>query len=201
MFEYATDLFDAPPSRGWPRHLARLLDRDRRRIRRSASRDLPLLGDEERHGCVVEWNDTAAELPARRVHPRALRGAGAEDARCRRGRIRGRRAHLSRARRARNQLAHHLQSRGVGPDVLVGHLPRALARAGRRSARHPQGGRRLRAARPRAIRGAAGVHDRGCAALGAARHRSSSRRASARAVLSTTAPADQAMTPAATWPT
>ena len=39
--------------------------------------ELPLLTEAERRQLLVEWNDTAAALPAGRRHPRALRGAGA----------------------------------------------------------------------------------------------------------------------------
>ena len=46
----------------------------------------------------------------------------------------------------------------AGPEVLVGALRRALARAGGRAARHPQGRRRLPAARSRLSGRAAGLH-------------------------------------------
>ena len=47
---------------------------------------------------------------------------------------------------------------GVGPGGAGGALPGALARAGGGAAGHPQGGRRLRAARPGLPGGAAGLH-------------------------------------------
>ena len=66
--------------------------------------------------------------------------------------------------RRANRLARHLRAAGVGPEVPVGVLPRALAAAGRRPARHPQGGRRLRAARSGLSGGAARLHAGGRAA-------------------------------------
>ena len=46
-----------------------------------------------------------------------------------------------------NQLAHHLRRAGGGARGAGRDLPGALARSDRRAARHPQGRRRLRAAR------------------------------------------------------
>ena len=47
-----------------------------------------------------------------------------------------------------NRLAHHLRGLGRRPRGGGGAVPRALARHGDRASRHPQGGRRLSAARP-----------------------------------------------------
>ena len=67
-----------------------------------------------------------------------------------------------------NQLAHHLRDLGVGPEVRGGAVRRALARDDHRAARHPQGGRRLSAARPVLSARAAGLHAGGCWRAGAA---------------------------------
>ena len=63
---------------------------------------LPLLTEAERQQVLVEWNDTARRLPARRLHPPPLRGPGGPHARTPSPLVRRRRrAHLPRARRAR----------------------------------------------------------------------------------------------------
>src|SRR4029077_9625811 len=81
---------------------------------------LPCLGAAERHRLLVEWNDTAAAYPsAKCLHE--LFAAQAErtpDAVA----VIYEAQHLSYGEldRRANQLAHHLRSLGVGPEVIVG---------------------------------------------------------------------------------
>ncbi len=117
--EYAADLFDGGTIDRLVGHLTTLLegiaaDAD---LRLSA---LPLLGEAERHRLLVEWNATAAGYPSQEcLHD--LFAAQAErtpDAVA----VIAEEAQLSYGEldRRSNQLAHHLRSLGVGPEVIVG---------------------------------------------------------------------------------
>jgi amino acid adenylation domain-containing protein len=100
-------------------HLRTLLEGMAENLDRSLA-DLPILTMEERHQLLVEWNDTGVDYPQDRcLHelfeaqvertPEAV--ALAFDSEQLTFRELNRRA---------NQLAHHLQRLGVGPEVLVG---------------------------------------------------------------------------------
>jgi amino acid adenylation domain-containing protein/non-ribosomal peptide synthase protein (TIGR01720 family) len=116
--EYRTDLFDATTIDRMLGHYAALLTAIAARADAPVG-DLSILDPAERHRLLVEWNDTAVELPAACVHElfvaQASRTPDAVAA------VAGA-AHLTyRALDARsNQLARYLRSLGVGPDTLVG---------------------------------------------------------------------------------
>ena len=77
-------------------------------------------------------------------------------------------AHLPRARRARQPARPPPARLGVGPESAWASVRGALGGAHRGPARHPQGGRRLRAAGPRLPARAPGVHAGGHRRAGAA---------------------------------
>jgi amino acid adenylation domain-containing protein len=118
-FEYATDLFDASTVDRLAGHLRVLLDGIVADPDARAS-ELPLLGEVERHQLLSEWNATAADYPRDKcLHDlfaeQAARTPDAvalvyEDSALTYGEL---------DRRA-NQLGHHLQKLGVGPEVIVG---------------------------------------------------------------------------------
>ncbi len=145
-FEYCSALFDASTIERMVGHFTRLLESIVATPDTAITR-LPLLSAAELHQQLVEWNDTAVPLPAASVHqlfeavaarmpdaiavtedgrpetgatqsppqpPRMQGGAGQSP-------IANRQSPISyRELNARaNQLAHHLRSLGVGPDVLV----------------------------------------------------------------------------------
>lgn len=125
IFEYNTDLFDAATVARLAGHFVRLL------AQVAADPSTPvgalrLLGADERHRLLVEYNRTArplagpADLVARvaaqaRRHPGSLAVVDGDE----------RLDHATLQRRA-NRLAHALIARGVRPDQVVGlHAPRS----------------------------------------------------------------------------
>jgi amino acid adenylation domain-containing protein len=90
-------------------------------------RDLPILTQEERHQLTVEWNDTRADYPKDLLlhqlfeaqverAPEAVALAGPSLAR---GSASQARLSYAELNRRANQLAQHLQTLGVGSEVLV----------------------------------------------------------------------------------
>jgi len=117
--EYATDLFDRPTIEGlagsFRTLLAGIMAHPEQRVAA-----LPLLSHVERHRLLVEWNatesqsanagivcDLIAEQVARAPHAAALEFGGKT-------------LTYAELDSRSNQLAHYLQSVGVGPDVIVG---------------------------------------------------------------------------------
>src|SRR5437879_5358242 len=82
--------------------------------------ELPLLTEAERQLLLVEWNNTATDYPKNQCLHQLVEGqvARTPDALA----VVFEEQHLTyRDLNARaNQLAHHLQALGVGPEVLVG---------------------------------------------------------------------------------
>src|SRR5262249_11375039 len=80
---------------------------------------LPLLTEAERQQMLVDWNDTRVEYPAICTHElfeqqMALRPDDTAIV------FEEQRLSFRELNERANRLAHHLQNRGVGPDVLVG---------------------------------------------------------------------------------
>ena len=118
MLEYATDLFDGAGVAVLAGRLVRLLEAAVAEPGRAVGR-LEILSGEERHTILRDWNATARALePAtlpQLFDAQALRTPDAvavvfEDQRLSYRELEGR----------ANQVAHHLQSLGVGPEVVVG---------------------------------------------------------------------------------
>ena len=118
-FEYNSDLFDRQTIRRLARHFVNLLEGV---VADSQQRlyNLPLLSEAEHHQVEIEWNETTVEydgspcvfhLFERRVEeaPEAIAVASAD----------GSLTYRELNARA-NQLAHHLQALGVGPEKIVG---------------------------------------------------------------------------------
>ena len=118
VLEYNTGLFDAETIARMMGHLQTLLEGIVANSDRRLS-DLPLLTEDERHQLFVEWNDTATEYPQDQcIHQlfeaQVERTPGAVAVVYGDEHLTYRELH----ERA-NQLAHHLQELGIGPEVLV----------------------------------------------------------------------------------
>jgi amino acid adenylation domain-containing protein/FkbM family methyltransferase len=120
LIEYSTDLFEPATIRRLAGYYSRLLEAGVANPEQSIS-ELPMLPDAERQQLLVDWNDTAAELPGKNLCLHQVIEAQAartpdqvalvfDEQELTYGKLNFR----------ANQLAHHLKGLGVGPDVLVG---------------------------------------------------------------------------------
>ena len=162
VLEYATDLFDRSSVAALADRLVRLLEAAVAEPERAIGR-LDILSADERRTILREWNDTARAIPPATLpelfEAQVARTPDAvavvfEDERLTYGELDAR----------ANQLAHHLRGLGRRPRGGGRAVRRALAGDDGRASRHPQGGRRLSAARSRLSARAAGLHAGGCAA-------------------------------------
>ena len=123
--------------------------------------ELELLGGEERHQLLVEWNATAAQLPVGRSITELFEEQVARSPEATAVVFGERSLSYAELEERANRLGHHLRELGVGPEVLVGLCLERERGAGGGDAGHPQGGGCVRAAGPGVPGGAAGVHARG----------------------------------------
>lgn len=123
---YNTDLFDQPTIQRLTNHFQTLLVGIVANPAHSIA-ELPLLTEAERHQVLIEWNDTATDYPKNKcIHqlfeeqvertPDAIAVTFPASGGIGWGSTL---TYLELNERA-NQLAHHLQTLGVGPEVLVG---------------------------------------------------------------------------------
>ncbi|AOX02683.1 non-ribosomal peptide synthetase [Moorena producens PAL-8-15-08-1] len=119
IWEYNTDLFDRSTIKRMATHFQNLLSAivDNPQLRVG---EFPLLSEGERHQLLVEWNDTASDYPKEKcIHqlveeqvektPDAIAVVFNQE-----------QLTYHQLNQRANQLAHHLQNLGVGPEVLVG---------------------------------------------------------------------------------
>jgi amino acid adenylation domain-containing protein len=119
--EYRSELFEVETIDRMLGHLRTLLEGIVHDPARAVG-DLPLLADDERHKLLVSWNDTEADYP----RDRAAHQLFEEQVERTPGAIavsfEGFSLTYRELDRRSNQLAHHLQRRGVRPGQLVGIL-------------------------------------------------------------------------------
>lgn len=119
-FRYNADLFDQTTIERMTGHLTTLLERAVANPNERLSR-ISLLGDDERARLLVDWNRTKPLEPPACVHTLFEQQAEKTPDRCALL-YNGAELTYRELDRQANQLAHHLQSLGVGPDVFVGIL-------------------------------------------------------------------------------
>lgn len=117
--DYNTDLFEASTIKRWLGHLQTLLES----IAAAPSQaidQLPILSEPERHEITVRWNDTATKYDDVETLQSwfELQVENTPDALALT--YEGRHFTYQQLHRRTNQLAHHLKTLGVGPDVRVG---------------------------------------------------------------------------------
>jgi amino acid adenylation domain-containing protein len=117
--EYNTDLFEAPTVARMLEHFQVLLagivaDPDRR------ISALPLLTDDERRQLLVDWNETRAEFPENACLHQLFEAQVERQPEATALIFEEEQYSFRELSRRANQLAHHLQTLGVGPEVRVG---------------------------------------------------------------------------------
>jgi amino acid adenylation domain-containing protein len=119
LFEYNTDLFDTATIARMARHFQVLLAGLVRNPEARLS-DLPLLTEEERHELLVQWNDTEEHYPRDRCIHELFEAQVARTPDAIAVTFQGEQITYDRLNRQANQLAHHLRTLGVVPDMPVG---------------------------------------------------------------------------------
>ena len=120
MIEYSTDLFEAATIRRLAGYYSRLLEAGVANPEQSIS-EMPMLPDAERQQLLVDWNNTAAELPGKALSLHQLIEEQATRTPDQVALVFDRQKLTYGELNFRaNQLAHYLKGLGVGPDVLVG---------------------------------------------------------------------------------
>ena len=118
-WQYNTDLFNAATISRMTRHFQTLLEGIVANPEQLLS-ELPLLTEAERHQLTLEWNNTQTDYPNNKcIHQlfeeqvqRTPDAIAVEDG--------SQQLTYNQLNRCANQIAHYLQTLGVGPEVLVG---------------------------------------------------------------------------------
>ncbi|KYC42732.1 non-ribosomal peptide synthetase [Scytonema hofmannii PCC 7110] len=116
---YNKDLFDAATIVRMMQHFQTLLGAIVDNSQQSVAR-LPLLTQQERHQLLLEWNDTQAEYPQDWCIHQLFEEQVARTPNAVAVVFENQQLTYQQLNCRANQLAHHLQSLGVGADVLVG---------------------------------------------------------------------------------
>jgi amino acid adenylation domain-containing protein len=125
-FEYNTDLFDAATVDRLADHFHILLEGIARDPEQHIA-ELPLLSESERSQLLVEWNDTRVDYPQDSCLHDLFEAQVERTPEAVALVFEGEQLTYGQVNQRANQLAHHLQKLGVGPETLVGvYMERSL---------------------------------------------------------------------------
>jgi amino acid adenylation domain-containing protein len=118
-WEYNSDLFDATTIERMTRHFQTLLEGIVANPQQPIS-ELPLLTERERHQLLFEWNNTTKEYPQDKCIHQLFEEQVQKTPLSVAVVFENQQLTYQQLNQRANQLAHHLQTLGVGPEVLVG---------------------------------------------------------------------------------
>jgi amino acid adenylation domain-containing protein len=118
-FQYSADLFDATTIVRMMGHYRTLLEEIVADPARHVSA-LPLMTDAECHEMLVEWNATDAGYPRERCFHELFEAQAVKTPDAVAALFEGEQITYRALGQRANQLAHHLQEHGIGPDIFVG---------------------------------------------------------------------------------
>jgi len=118
-WQYNTDLFDGATIARMAEHYQTLLEGIVTNPKQKIS-ELPLLTPNERHQLLVEWNNTWAEYPQDKCIHQLFEEQVEREPSSVAVVFEGEKLTYRELNARANQLAHYLQTLGVGPEVLVG---------------------------------------------------------------------------------
>ena len=119
VFKYNTDLFDGSMIKRMAGHLQNLLSAIVENNQQTVA-ELPLLSAAERHRLLVEWNKTDSEYPQNKCIHQLFESQVEKTPEAVAVVFENQQLTYQQLNQKANQLAHHLQSLGVEPEVLVG---------------------------------------------------------------------------------
>ncbi len=119
IFRYDTDLFEAATIRRTAGHFQNLLSAIVENPQQAVG-ELPLLSEAERHQLLREWNDTATEYPRDKCIHQLFEEQVEKTPDAVAVMFENQQLTYLQLNQRANQLAYHLKSLGVEPEVLVG---------------------------------------------------------------------------------
>lgn len=119
VLDYNVDLFDAPTIRRLIGHFLTLLEGIAQNPNQRIA-DLPLLKEAEQTQLLLEWNETLADYPADACLYHLIEAQVERTPEATAVRIEDERLTYRELNEKANQLAHHLRTLGVGPEIPVG---------------------------------------------------------------------------------
>ncbi len=118
-FKSNADLFESETITRMTHHFQTLLEAMVANLQQKIS-EVPLVGEAERHKLLIEWNQTARDLPADVCAPQLFEQQVARTPNATAIIFEDQQLTYAELNAGANKLAHYLRGLGVGPDSLVG---------------------------------------------------------------------------------